>query len=1222
MKGPALFAVLLLLASVPFFQAGTGETTPGPRNFVRDLTHTEWLILVYIAGDNDLGTDGEYGNAAVMDIEEMERSIPDSGVRILALTDLLGPSNTVLYDIRPDQDPGIDSPSIPLSEMDPAWTDEVNMGDEVTLEKFMVYALTNYSYDRSMFIMWDHGSGWYFESDISRPPSTRGFAQDVESGSLMYLDDMREAFISTEDRIGHFRFDIIGHDTCYMGMIEVFYQFARWTSIAVGSMDEQPWYGYNYTFISTLSGTGPHLPRDLALDMIDYFSVEYSSSSSTYHTIAAADITILSNEFLDSWERLSASLYYRMYNLEVERSGTFSKVEMMTEAITIDNIDIGSFLLELMNGGLGTNLTELANETLAIYNEMLIGSWIKPEGRNPKGTGISVYMPNKELPYKTQYDGSRGFLNFTADTSWDEMIREYRDPVERLRLELTILENSTRSAIYDLQVKVTDPRNTVPVPVQGARVSINDIIEGETDSDGIFLYPDIEPGRYRVEAMKDRLVDVEEIKALNRAPVAVIGPENLTVGEGFTLRLNSTGSYDPDGDLLRYVWDTDDLDGLNDTDHTTPFVNFIRHDEGIYGIRLTVNDSELSDVREANITVINLDPIPEVTGPDAVFEDQEFILDGSNTTDSIMDVEELEYRFSLEQNILRDWSTAPMASMSVRESGYYLIRMEAKDRDGGYAFTDFGVDVLNRLPVPIMNGPSVLVEDEVAIFYANASYDTPSDMKVLSYRWYVGGDADPVSEDEVLSLSFREKGEYTLRLEVFDGNPLLPGTEMNWTSRTITVNNRPPIARFETPAMVDESTMIKLNGSFSRDTSSDLGGLTYRWLIDGGDIILEGIKNDISFDVPGIHTITLEVKDSDGDTGLLTKNIMVRNVRPEIRFNITGNSWEDQPLDIVIEGPIDTPNDMDGLEATWKLGDDTIVKGLQRIEKDGMIQYHAPDIISHSSGNFTLKAIVKDDQLEVGQYSINITILNPEPNVVLSGIPKNIGVGEKITAYGHLSTDNPSDMDTILFIWLVDGKVQEGKTEKNATFEFDSGGERTITLRLIDDDGAQREVSLTVMVEERSLLSRVIGSVFSVIGLLLILIILALIIILIARLNGKMNELRPPNREKQNEEEGQGEDEETTEEERIEPVMGPDGDVVEADETETGMNDIGQGEIGDITSDRDPDFNDMLTEGQEMPDMELEDPEELEMPDLPEPPDIERFEVPEMDEKELSFSFQ
>jgi hypothetical protein len=215
--------VLIMVISGQFFIGGS-EVAQAHRPIpVRDLDHYEWMILVYIAGDNDLGQDGEYGNAALMDIDEMERSIPDTGVKVLALTDLHGPSNTYLYDIRPDGSTGVNSPIIPLSDIEPTWVDELDMGSGYTLEKFIEYSLTNYSFDRSMFVMWDHGSGWYFEQDISRPPSSRGFAQDIQSGSLMYLDEMRDAFMDVEDSIGHFNFDIIGHDTCYMGMLEVYH---------------------------------------------------------------------------------------------------------------------------------------------------------------------------------------------------------------------------------------------------------------------------------------------------------------------------------------------------------------------------------------------------------------------------------------------------------------------------------------------------------------------------------------------------------------------------------------------------------------------------------------------------------------------------------------------------------------------------------------------------------------------------------------------------------------------------------------------------------------------------------------------------------------------------------------------------------------------------------------------------------------------------------------
>lgn len=1193
----ALLILICLMSSSLLLLYGNEQVDAVPPARVRELSHTEWLILVYIAGDNDLGTNGEYGNAALMDIEEMERSIPDSGVRVLALTDLQGPSNTKLYNIRPDDTSGVNSPTIPLSNIHSTWIDEVDMGDDRTLERFITYSLTNYSYDRSMFVMWDHGSGWYFESDISRPPSSRGFAQDVEDGSIMYLDEMRDAFIRTENNIGPFKFDIIGHDTCYMGMLEVFYQLSRWSSIATGSMDEQPWYGYNYTFISTLEGIGPHHPRDLVLNMIALFSQEYSSSSSTYHTIAAADVDILSSSFLQSFEKLARSLMFRMYHLENDRYGSFSKIELSTEGITIDNLDVGSFLVELRDGGLGQNITTLANDTLSIYNEMLIGSWIKPGGRNPKGTGISVYMPNKELPYKSQYDGDRDFLNFTGDTSWDEMIREYRDPVERLRVELRIIENPSRTISHDLEVTVLDTQQSLPSPVEGAEVWINGEFGGLTSVDGTLIFSDIEPGRYSVEASMEELVDIADIKALNRPPVAMISPEDPTIGEGMTLRLNGTLSFDPDGDLVTYIWDLDHTDGLNDSDQTTPFVNFIAHDEGVYPVRLTVNDSDLESVMDVNITVTNLNPEVDLVIRDDIFEDETFIIDGSGSRDSIVDMELLEYRFSLDGVVIREWSTLSMIQTSISTSGDHIALLEVRDEDGGYSNGSLTIQVNNVIPVAIINGPSTALEDEPVTFFANGSFDTPSDMDDLMFGWSIDGVSIMLSENETFTTIFETSGNHEVALVVYDGNPDDGSTGMNLTNMTIRIDNVIPIPFFMIPEKLNESQEIQLNASGTYDTISDRNGLNYSWFLDGDPFGSGADRGNVLFYEPGFHTISLEVIDDDGAIGRIDRTLEIVNVLPTVNIELQNVTWEDDPLNITILEPFDTEYDMDVLSVKWYIGPNLTAEGLVKEIVEGSVGYYPPDVVPTISGKTTLKVVVTDDQGETVSKELELMVRNPPPNVLLSGIPKKVSVDEKFTAFGYLSSDNPSDMDTLEFRWLVDGEMKEGLTEKNATFEFSTPGARTITLQVIDDDGEMRQASLTVETEEEPFLEKFIEIVFSGVGLLIIIVLLVLIIILVARINGKVNELKSPNREKVKEEDeaqdgepdDDGEEDPENEEDPLDEDEMDDEGSIEGDLEE-------EGPMGDVE------------------DLDIPEPEDMEPPDLPSPPVIEDLDIPDFED--------
>jgi hypothetical protein len=1100
---PVLVTVLMFLSLLWTHQGDSSMTDP-----LNGSGPYEWLVLVYIAGDNDLGEYGDYGNAAVMDIEEMEMSIPSSGVRVLALTDLKGPGNSALYDIKPDSNPGIDSPEIPLSDLDPAWSDELDMGKSGTLQRFLEYSLENNIYERSMFVMWDHGSGWYVYGDAARPPHSRGFAQDQTSGSIMYLDGMRDAFMNAESTVGDFKFDVIGHDTCYMGMMEIFYQLSPWSSIATGSMDEQPWYGYNYTFISSLDGGTPISPEDLVKEMVELFRKEYSNSSDKYHTIVAADTDLLSGEFIEVWDLLARSLFHRMYYLEEENNGLFNNFVGKPENVGIDSVDVGSFLARLIEEDLEGNITELAVSASSLYNRLILDSWMKPGGRNPGGTGITVYLPrNRELPYKSVYDGTSGFLNLTADTYWDEMIREFKNPVERISLNLSVIENPGELTDYDLLVSVTDTREDPSQPLPGADILINGVYEGKTDPSGILVMEDIDPGIYDVTANSGELFDQSWIKALNRPPVANITAMDPFAGEGMDLSFSGVNSFDPDMDRLTFRWDLDDSDGLDDLDSSDPVVLLKFPDEGHRTIRLTVNDSQVDSHVDLVIDVVNLPPVArlltDMPPPFEVMEDQPFELDGSDSHDVAADMDELVFRFLLDGEPIRDWDPDPVFNTSISDSGSRNMTMEVRDSEGGMDHESLMISVLEGDPVPIISGPSSVFEDEDVTYLGNASYDTPSDLEGLSFRWYVDGILVEDGPSRTINFSWATSGIHTVRLEVLDDTLMKSGGVPPFAEKDVMVINRPPVARIEGPVAVPVMSNVTLDIGEEPDTISDMDSLVCEWDIDAdGEIDLNGSEITFSPASEGNLRIMLKITDDDGDSSTAFTDINITNIDPVVKVKVPHTAWEDEVIEIDIIPGWDSPEDEGILNVTWELDGGTVGYG-----------FEVPLLIIEKSGDHEIKVTAVDDQGRKGMNTSVIEVRNPVPNVILSGIPVKVEAGESFTAEGYRTKDNPSDMDLLVFRWYVDGELQGERNGRNETFTFKDPGIRTISLKVTDDDGDSFTVGLDVEVEEDTFLRRAVENVISASGLVILLVILILFGFLLVRITFKMRELRSPENE-------------------------------------------------------------------------------------------------------------
>jgi len=1149
-------------------------------------TASSWLVLLYMAGDNNLGRDGyEWGNAVKMDVEEMESSMPDQGVEILALADMEGPSNTFLYDLSHDENPGINSTTIPLSEVNEAWGDELDMSDWKTLRDFLVYSLTDRQADRVMFVLWDHGAGWYSTNQVifgtrTEAPS-RGFALDTNSGGAMFLDEFREGFEGASSILGGLELDIIGFDTCSMGMMEVYYQVSPWFDLALGSEDEQPWYGYNYSFVSVMDGPDPPGPEELGQHIIQKFSGQYSDPGEyTYGTISLVDLKHLRDSLSPALDSLALSLIERMYHNEVIEPQSFRAVRNRAETLGFENLDLGDLLLELKRSSLQDDITRNATRAMVEYNFTVLDEWHKPDGRNPDATGISIYLP-PPFSYRTDYDGSTGFLNFTGATRWDELIREFHYPVERVRVDLTVSAMDGDGLKDDLIIEVVNPQVSIPIP--HAYLFIDGTHAGYTDGNGARTLKDLQPGTYLIEAYNGTHVGQAEIRIRNRAPTALVNDREFDIFEGQFMIVDGTPSYDPDGDRITFRWDLDSTDGWGDVDSTSPWVNLSYSESGNYTINLTVSDGEFNSSVEVVIHVENLPPTAVISAPSRVFEDQFFNVSASGSWDTHPDVSELLYRFKVDEKIAENWSVIDHVEIGLSRSGNHTISVEVKDPDGTIGSAQTIVEVRNVPPTALILGPSNVIEDQLLEFSSLGSTDTISDQNTLVHRWYTGDIGGIPHEGYTYRTSFPERGIYDLILEVTDDDG-----DTGTAVLQIEVENLAPTAFFGDPISPVEDQIVVLDGGLSTDTPSDLDGLSFFWDLDG-DLVhdTEGRRINASWPVSGSYLVTLKVTDDNGASDTISKMITVRNLPPSVVLSGPLHAQEDEMIEIAIDGNMDTPSDLEALQIMWYIdGSLTVGKGSSLVRSFS------------KEGPHTIEAVVIDDQGARGNDTIHLTIANPPPEVHVENIPAEITEGNSFTAMGYRSTDTPSDIPNLTFQWLLDGNIIPEENGKNITIKAKGEGHHDLTLMVTDDEGASSEVTVRFNVVSRGILGVMLDGIFSTIGLVLLLILIIVILFGVCRFRKEV--LALPGPESIDEQPEQTRGQELTEEGSAieetakggpEEAPDPHEEVIDPEEDdEIGSNDMDEGK----------------------PDM-FEVPELRESMEFPPPPDMGVVEVPMVD---------
>ncbi|MCP4129707.1 MAG: hypothetical protein GY754_01705 [bacterium] len=228
----------------------------------------EWTIMIYLDGDNDL----EY--YALGDFNEMEQGIADAinagnsdineNINILVLLDRWksGTSRSTesgggnwsdarLYRILPDQDSyyfgseRLDDGGIGAGHVSPCG--EINMGDPATLSWFINHGKTYFPAEKYSLILWNHGAGAAKKSG-GMGISGKQVCQDSDNGDdYLYLDEIQQSVSASFSSTN--KLDILGFDACYMGMIEIAYEFRNLADYMVASMNWEQTDGWDYEYM-------------------------------------------------------------------------------------------------------------------------------------------------------------------------------------------------------------------------------------------------------------------------------------------------------------------------------------------------------------------------------------------------------------------------------------------------------------------------------------------------------------------------------------------------------------------------------------------------------------------------------------------------------------------------------------------------------------------------------------------------------------------------------------------------------------------------------------------------------------------------------------------------------------------------------------------------------------------------------------------------------------
>jgi len=161
---------------------------------------------------------------------------------------------------------------------------------------------------------------------------------------------------------------------------------------------------------------------------------------------------------------------------------------------------------------------------------------------------------------------------------------------------------------------------------------------------------------------------------LNRAPIASFTESAETVSSGESIHFDASGSRDPDGTIVNYLWNFGD--GNTATGVT---VDHAYADDGVYTVTLTVTDDDgATDSATATKNVLNRLPLASFTqNATTVMQDEAIHFDASGSRDP--DGAIVNYLWNFGDG---NTATGVIVNHAYSEEGNYTVTLTVTDDDG------------------------------------------------------------------------------------------------------------------------------------------------------------------------------------------------------------------------------------------------------------------------------------------------------------------------------------------------------------------------------------------------------------------------------------------------------------------------------------------------------------------------------------------------------------
>jgi hypothetical protein len=568
----------------------------------------------------------------------------------------------------------------------------------------------------------------------------------------------------------------------------------------------------------------------------------------------------------------------------------------------------------------------------------------------------------------------------------------------------------------------------------------------------------------------------------NNAPMADAGSDQ-SVQAGSTVSLDASGSSDPDGDPLSYLWVFDQLPSgstLTDLDITQSggsTASFNPDVNGIFILMVGVSDSMAYDTDTVSITVSpvssNNPPVADAGADQILTLGDSASLDASGSSD--VDGDPLTYAWIFDSkpsgSALVDTdisqSGGATASFTADVAGVYTLLVAVTDgTDSDTDTLNITVNAGNTNTPPVADAGANQTVSLSSTVSLDGSASSDADGDPLSYLWIFSSlpsssgltNADISNAARALASVVPDvQGVYSLRLRVGDGTDY----DTDAMSLMVVGSNTPPVANAGPNQSVTLGDTVALDGTGTADADGD--PLSYLWLFASLPTNSALTDTDISTptsstasftpDVAGPYTLRLRVHD-----GTYPSNdymgVVVTGPNSAPSADAGGDRSVTTGTLISLDGSASSDPEGDSLSFAWTL---VAPSGSSAVLSDSTAE--KPSFIADVTGSYVAYLVVNDGALMDSDVATITASTNSNGRPVAdAGLNQSVATGSTVSLDASGSSD--PDGDSLSYQWsftrlpgsssLTDADIS-GATTDSASFKPDVVGR--YRLRLDVDDG-------------------------------------------------------------------------------------------------------------------------------------------------------------------------